>query len=154
MAYSPLQPAQFAAYPPQARKLAIDHLTLLNNLPPIFAAILLREIISYDWKFPAERALIGRQLDFLHSMSEAQLAFTMAGFASLPLAGDLKNEPWASAPTEFSERLTAYLWRVHQMDRFRELAENYQRQLVLAQPDPEPAVSRVCVVIIGKDANP
>ena len=154
MAYTPLQPTQFAAYPPQARKLAIDHLALLNNLPPIFAAILLREIINYDWKFPTERDFIDRQLDYLDSMSDAQLAFTMSGFASLPLSGELKNEPWATAPAEFSEKLTAYLWRVHHMDRFRELAENYQRQLVLARPDPEPAIPRVCIVIVGKDANP
>jgi hypothetical protein len=154
MAYIPLQPTQFAAYPPQARKLAVDHLALLNKLPPIFTAILFREIISYDWKFPAERALIDRQLDFLHSMSDAQLAFTMSGFASLPLSDELQGEPWASAPAEFSEKLTAYLWRVHLMDRFRELAENYQGQLVFARPDPEPAIPRVCVVVVGKDANP
>jgi hypothetical protein len=154
MAYAPLQPVQFAAYPPQARKLAIDYLTLFNNLPPIFAAILLREIASYDWKFPAERSLIDRQLDFLHSMSDAQLTSTMSGFTSLPLTGELKNEPWASAPAEFSEKLTAYLWRVHQMDRFRELAETYQQQLVLARPDPQPATPRMCIVIVGKDANP
>jgi len=50
---SELKPDHFKGYPPQGRDLAIRHLALLRLLPLAFLPILLREVIDYDWKFPA-----------------------------------------------------------------------------------------------------
>jgi len=145
--------ADFVHYPPLARGVAIKHGALLRKLPAIFAALLLAEVISYDWRFPAEQADIDRQLHFLGAMDEGQLRETMAGFSGLAISDGLKEERWAAAPSEFIEKLTAYLWTVHQMDRFREVANTYQRVLLAAEPEPRPAVPRLCVVIVGKGAT-
>ena len=53
-----LKAEQFAGYPPQARALMVAHLGALQQLPLSFVPSLLREVIDYDYKFPAERAAI------------------------------------------------------------------------------------------------
>jgi len=153
MAYV-VEVADFSKYPVQARALATKHVALLRQLPVVFAALLLSEIISYDWRFPAEQADIDRQLHFLSSMDEPKLRAVMAGFAGLSLSDALKAEHWAVAPAEFIEKLTAYLWTVHEMDRFREVAQTYQEAQTQAEPEPAPAIPRLCVVVIGKGAAP
>ncbi len=50
-----LKAEQFAGYPPQARDLVVAHLDALQQLPLSFVPSLLREVIDYDYKFPAER---------------------------------------------------------------------------------------------------
>nr|WP_179490162.1 hypothetical protein [Granulicella arctica] len=137
-----------------AQAVATKHLALLQQLPPIFAALLLNEIVTYDWKFPAEQADIDRQLHFLSTMSETQLHTTMAGFADLPLSDAMQQDHWAAAPEPFVEKLTAYLWSVHQMDRFHEIAEVYQQTLLKAEPEPAPEIPRLCIVVVGKGATP
>jgi hypothetical protein len=52
---SNLKAEQFARYPPKARELAVAHLVTLQQLPLSFVPSLLREVIDYDFKFPAER---------------------------------------------------------------------------------------------------
>lgn len=151
---SSIKSSDFSGYPPLAQRVATEHLPLLRRLPTVLAAILLREIIIYDWKFPAERADMDRHLQFLGSMADDQFGTAMAGFAALPLSASLENEPWVAAPADFTEKLTAYLWTNHQIDNFREAAEAYQRNLTLSAPEPEPAMPRLCVVIVGKDAEP
>jgi hypothetical protein len=144
----------FAQYPPLARVLATKLLPLLQELPPVFAALLLTEIIGYDWRFPAEQADIDRQLLFLTGFDPAQRQGTMAAFAALTLSADLQQQRYAAAPAAFVEQLTAYLWTVHQMDAFHTAAKLYQQAFLLAQPEPEPAMPRLCLVVIGKGAAP
>ncbi len=148
-----IEAADLAKYPPLARALAIKHLALLLRLPRPFGALLMSEVTGYDWRFPAERAEIGRQLAFLSPMDDAGLAAAMAGFAGLPLSPELRAARWAAAPAEFIEKLTAYLWSVDAMDAFREVAAVYQRALLAAQPEPSPKVPRLCVVVIGQGAT-
>ena len=50
-----LKPENFAAYPPEARKLVTNYLGTLQTLPLSFEPGLLRELIDFDFKFPAER---------------------------------------------------------------------------------------------------
>jgi hypothetical protein len=50
-----IQGEQFRNYPPQAKQIATSNLPLLQQLPLAFLPLLLREVIVYDWKFPAER---------------------------------------------------------------------------------------------------
>ena len=153
MAYV-LEAAEFSAYPPLAKALSVKHLALLQRLPAAFAALLLSAVIDYDWRFPAEQADVDRQLAYLGAMNEASLGTTMAGFAALALSPELQQERWGAAPAEFVEKLTAHLWSSHQMDRFRELAGAYQQALLQAQPEPQPIISRLCVVMVGRDATP
>jgi len=59
---SELKPEQFNGYPPLARKLATDNIKTLRKLPLSFLPSLLREVIDYDYKFPAERHAIDREI--------------------------------------------------------------------------------------------
>ena len=51
-----LVPESFGSYPAEAKRLAASHIALLQRLPLGFVPLLLRELIVYDWKFPAERS--------------------------------------------------------------------------------------------------
>lgn len=144
----------FAHYPPEGRRVAMESLPLLQKLPPAFAVSLLREIAEYDWRFPAEQADIDVQLRYLGVMTASQLQSTMAGFAAFTLSSSLNKGRIAASPMEGTEKLTAYLWSTHQMDNFRTVAENYQRELKLAEPEPQPEIPRLCVVVVGKDSPP
>src|ERR1700684_3244679 len=105
-----LQATDFSAYPPQARELAVRHLSTLRSLPIIFAAVLLRELIGFDWQFPAERAEMTAQLALLHDTpSSGPLRNAVQRFAALPLSQDLRARAWAAQPEAFMEALTAYL---------------------------------------------
>jgi hypothetical protein len=149
-----IKAGDFAHYPPTARSVAIENLSLLQQLPSAFAGSLLREIIEYDWRFPAERSDIDVQLRYLGAMTAPQLQRTMAGFAALPLSPTFDKGHMANSPIEFTEKLTAYLWSMHQMDSFRMTAETYQHDLLLAEPEQQPAIPRLCIVVVGKDSSP
>jgi len=80
-----LQPAQFAGYPPKARQLAIEHLDLLRRLPLSFVPLLLREVIAYDWKFPAERRELENQFLYLAELDTGRFQQVLKPFAKLQL---------------------------------------------------------------------
>jgi len=154
-----MQPANlsapsFASYPPQARSLAVLHLALLKELPLIFAPLLLREWIGYDWRLPAERQLLDRQILALEQMSRTQRTELLAGFGSLKPSPELLHQDWVMDPAHFMETLTAYLWSSHQMDRFRALADQYQAAIDRAQPPATPSMSRLGMVAIGAGTQP
>ena len=81
-----LRAASFARYPLLARALAVEHLALLRQLPLNYLGLLLSEIISFDWRFPAERLDITAQLERLRGMDPQTLAQTMAGFRARSLS--------------------------------------------------------------------
>lgn len=154
MALSQLHTSDFSKYPPRAKEVAVSHLELLQKLPPAFAGILLREVINYDWRFPAEQTEIDGQLRFLGSLSEDKLQTALAGFAALPIPTSLEGSHWGAAPVEFTEKLTAQLWATHQMEHFRDAAETYQQALRAAIPEEMPATPRLCIVVVGREASP
>ncbi len=80
-----LQADQFAAYPPEARKLIVAHLPALRELPLSFVPSLLREVIDYDFKFPVERSAIERELANLSSLSLSQLGAVCRVAGGIPL---------------------------------------------------------------------
>jgi hypothetical protein len=144
-----LKAEQFSKYPPQARQLAVTYITLLASLPLGFLPLLLRELIAYDWKFPAERRDLDNQLGYLSALSAQQLADTMAAFAKLHLSPELARTDWVNAPAQFSEQLTAHLWATHQIDAFRAAAIDYVHKVnAAAAPEPVP-VPRLSIVVIG-----
>ena len=117
-----LLPKNFAGYPPEARRLAERQIALLRRLPLAFVPLLLRELLAYDWKFPAERLDLERQFAYLTSLANKDFAAAMAAFSQLRLPGTLEQTDWVNAPAVFTEQLTAHLWATHQIDPFRAAA--------------------------------
>jgi hypothetical protein len=145
-----LQADQFAAYPPQARKLAVAHLAAFQQLPLSFLAALLREVIEYDFKFPAERAAIDQELANLSSLSSAQLAEWFHPFSALSLSSRLESLDWVNHPAQFVEQESAYLWSTHQLDAFRQAAMDYGDRLRSAFPVELLPVRRLGIAVIGQ----
>jgi hypothetical protein len=145
-----LKAEQFAGYPPEARALAVAHLAALQQLPLSFAPSLLREVIEYDYKFPAERAAIDKELANLSALSPAQMRDWFHAFAQFSLSPRLEHDDWVNQPGQFVEQLSAHLWSTHQLDDFRKAATAYGDRLrSVAPPDPPPA-RRLGVAVIGQ----
>ncbi|HUI43333.1 MAG TPA: hypothetical protein VL523_15320 [Terriglobia bacterium] len=145
-----LQPGQFKGYPPEARQLAVTRIALLQQLPAVFVALLLREIIAYDWKFPAERTDLDRQLSYLGSLAPQDRQRLLGGFAGLRLSADLEKFDWVNAPGEYSERLTAHLWATHQIDAFHRAAVDYMGRVDRGAPEGPPRLLRLGIVVVGR----
>jgi hypothetical protein len=140
----------FASYPPEARRLALANQSLLQELPLVFAAILLREIIAFDWKFPAERLHLEDQLRLLAALPSPELNSRMQGFAAIKLSPDLEQSNWVVNPAGFMEKLTAWLWSTGQMQNFQASAEQYAAAVAAASPVARPPLRRLCIVVIGQ----
>ncbi len=145
-----LKAEQFALYPPQARALAVAHLDALRQLPLTFLPSLLREVIDYDYKFPAERVAIDQELANLSSLSPAQVTDWFQAFAQLSLSPTLKNIDWINLPAQFVEQLSAYLWTTHQLDGFRQAAIAYGDRLQATKPPQAIPVRRLGIAVIGQ----
>lgn len=146
-----LSPDKFSHYPPQAQQVAIAHISALRQLPLSFVPGLLRQLIDYDYRFPAERAAIDRELASLDRLSSAQIDARFSGFAQFKLTPDLEQLNWIDEPGRFTEELSAYLWRTHQLDAYRSAAMEYGKQLdAILAPTPLP-VPRLGIAVIGKD---
>ena len=148
-----LKPESFAGYPPLARKKATEEIALLRQLPTAFLPLLLRELIAYDWRFPAERGELDHQFAYLGSRPPEELRAWMAPFAQLRLSEELERVDWVKSPAEFSEQLSAHLWATHQIDAFRAAAVDYVHKLNAARtPAPLP-VPRLGIVVVGQGAK-
>src|ERR1700679_3156188 len=101
-----LSPDSFAAYPPEARQLAVKQIALLQRLPLAFVPLLLRELIVYDWKFPSERAELARQFTYLGNPPAGPFKEAMSAFTGLKLARELEQTDWVNSPAVFSEQLS------------------------------------------------
>ncbi len=145
-----LTPDSFAAYPPEARQLAIAHLERLRQLPLGFVPLLLRELIGYDYKFPMERRDLDRQLKYLASLPPSQFEAALAPFAQLRLNSALPQLDWVNKPAVFTEQLTAHLWTTHQIDGFRNAAVEYVGKATAAFPDEPLRARRLGVAVIGQ----
>jgi hypothetical protein len=145
-----LKAEQWTSYPPQARTLVVAHLDALRQLPLSFLPSLLREVIDYDYKFPAERAAIDRELANLSSLSPAQMTDWFHVFAQFSLSPKLESFDWINQPAQFVEQLSAYLWTTHQLDGFRQAAIVYGDRLQAAKPPEAIPVRRLGIAVIGQ----
>jgi hypothetical protein len=145
-----LKPSQFGSYPHQAKELAVSNLQLLCRLPDVFVPILLQEVITYDWKFPAERKELENQFHFLASRSEAELAALMAPLAPFTIAAPLEHIDWVKSPADFTEALAAYLWTTHQIDAFTAASEQYAASLRASLQEQAPEVPRLVMIAVGQ----
>jgi hypothetical protein len=147
---SDLKPEQFNSYPPEARKLVAGYVAVLQRLPLSFLPSLLREVIEYDFKFPAERRALEKELANLNSLSADQLKDWLQGFAQIRLSSQLEHSDWVNAPGQFVEQLSSYLWTTHQLDAFRIAALAYADRLRTVVPPEPPPVPRLGITIIGQ----
>ena len=148
-----LKPDQFTGYPPEARKLILAHLDLLRRLPLSFVPSLLREAIDYDYRFPAERSALDRELAILNALQPAQLNDRFAAFERVSLSSALEQFDWVNLPAQFVEQQSAYLWSTHQLDAFRKAATDYGEQLQAAAPSKELPVRRLGIAVIGQGVS-
>jgi hypothetical protein len=147
---SDLKAESFAGYPPEARRLATAHLAALRQLPLSFAPSLLREVIEYDSKFPAERASVDRELDTLSALTPGEMKDEFRAFAQLSLSDRLAALNWVDQPAVFVEQLSAYLWSTHQLDAFRAAATEYGNRLQAAVPPAKPPVPQLGIAVVGQ----
>ncbi|GGG93778.1 hypothetical protein [Silvibacterium dinghuense] len=148
---SQLTARSFDSYPPKARALAVANLALIQQLPIAFAGLLLREMHSYDWRFPAEQRTVENQFAFLASETPQQRETLLRGFASLSLPANLIAMDWVATPQPFLDGLTTHLWASHQHDGFRDAAAAYAEAWTTARPDPMPAIPRLAIVVLNPD---
>jgi hypothetical protein len=147
---SELKPEQFNGYPPLARKLATDNIKTLRKLPLSFLPSLLREVIEYDYKFPAERHAIDREIGNLACLSPAEGKEWLGGFESIQMSPALERFDWVNAPAQFVEQLSAHLWTTHQQDAFRKAATDYGNRLHAAAPPENPPIPRLGIAVVGQ----
>jgi len=145
-----LRPDHFRAYPPEAAKLAVDSLPALRRLPLSFLPSLLREVIEYDYKFPAERAALEKEVAKLVSLSDSQVADLFGGFSKITLSAQLESSDWVSSPAQFVEQLSAHLWTTHQVDDFRVAATKYADDLSAGLAAEPPPIPRLGITVIGE----
>jgi len=147
---SDLKPERFGSYPPAARKAALANLSAMQRLPLSFLPSLLRELIDYDFKFPAERKALDKELANLSSLSPADEQDWFRSFAQIHLSPQLESFDWANAPGLFVERLSAHLWATHQLDAFRSAATDYADRLRKVAPPETPSTPRLGIAVIGQ----
>jgi hypothetical protein len=111
---------------------------------------LLREVIDYDFKFPAERAVIDKELDNLGSLSPEQVKAWFQAFAQISISSKLEHLDWVDHPALFVEQLSEYLWATHQLDAFRQAALQYGDRLHSAAPAEPLPVRRLGIAVIGQ----
>ena len=153
MTVTTLSSAEFRSYPPEAQALVADNLSLLQQLPRTFLALLMREVIVYDWKFPAEKDEIDRQLRYLSSLTPTGLTGAMSPFRRIQLSPELEQVDWITNPQRFSEQLSAHLWATHQIDDFSTAAESFIaafNAVVAEKPAPAP---RFGMVVVGREMS-
>jgi hypothetical protein len=145
-----LKPEMFRSYPPEAKSLVIENLGVLRDLPLSFASGLLREVIEFDYKFPAERRSLERELTNLSRLSPTDKAQWMQGFSAITLPPKLERLDWVNSPSQFTEQLSAHLWTTHQLDAFRLAANAYGERMRAALPVEVPPLPRLGITVIGE----
>jgi len=145
-----LSSADFAGWPPVARSLAVAQLDLLRQLPLSFVPSLLREMMTCDFAFPAERSAVEKELAVLSALDEHQRSEWFRGIAQLSIPRDLEEFDWVNRPAQFIEKQSAWLWSSHQLDAFRTAATDFGTRLQTAIP-PEPLpMRRLGIAIVGQ----
>jgi hypothetical protein len=144
-----LKPEHFSAYPPEAQKCMLAHLDILRQLPLSFLPSLLREVIDYDYRFPAERDALDREFALLTALSPQQMNARFEPFSKVALSAALESFDWINQPAQFVEQQAAYLWSTHQLDAFRKAATDYGAELQSVPPKPLP-VRRLGIAVIGQ----
>jgi len=148
-----LKAEQFSSYPSEAKALAVENLAVLRELPLSFIPSLLREVIEFDYKFPAERNALERELANLSHLSSTERSDLMQGFSSITVSARLEHFDWVNFPAQFVEQLSAHLWTTHQLDTFRLAANAYADCLHAAVPAQAPPIPRLGITVVGASVD-
>jgi hypothetical protein len=139
----------FASYPPLGKKFALLHLEALRKIPVALLPVFLVDLKAYDWKFPLEQREIAKRIEFAEGNPSS-----LSTFRNISVPAALDNAERAGDPQRFVADMTAYLWSSLQMDAYRAAANRFV-DLYSAAVKPElPAVPRLVMICIGKDAQP
>jgi hypothetical protein len=150
---SDLKAEQFSGYPSEAKELAVDYLGTFQRLPLSFLPNLLREVIEYDYKFPAERKTLEKELANLHSLSAGDTKQWFRDFSGIQVSSKLEQFDWVNFPAQFVEQLSSHLWTTHQMDAFRKAALEYADRVRSAVPPEPPVAPRLGIAVIGQGVD-
>ncbi len=150
---SELKLEQFQHYPPEAKALAAQYLGTFQRLPLSFLPNLLKEVIDFDYKFPAERKSLEKELANLQSLSGQQNKEWFREFSVIQISPQLEQFDWVGSPAQFVEHFSAYLWTTHQMDAFRQAAIGYSDRLQQSVSSEPPAQRRMGIAIIGQGVD-
>ncbi len=129
------------------------HMAALRQLPISFLPSLLREVIDYDFKVPAERVAIDKELSKLSSLTAAQMHDWFQMFEQVTVGAKLVQFDWINQPAQFTEQLSEYLWSTHQLDAFRKAATAYGERLQSAIPPEALPMQRLGIAIIGQGVS-
>ena len=150
---SELKAEQFNGYPLGAKALASEYVSTFRQLPLSFVPGVLRELIEYDYKFPAERRALEKELRNLAALSTGERKQWMQGFASISISSKLEHFDWINSPAQFVEQLSAHLWTTHQLDAFRSAATSYADRLRAVAPPEEPPIARLGIAVVGEGVD-
>ncbi len=145
-----LQTESFRRYSPGAEHVAKTNLPLLQQLPLGFVPFLLKEIMAYEFKFPAEERELDAQLAYLTGLMVERRQQEMAAFAGLRLTSQLETFDWVNSPGRFLELLSAHLWATHQMDVFRAASEQYVHRFYAQLTPQRLPMPRLGIAVIGQ----
>jgi hypothetical protein len=150
---SELKPEDFNRYPLNAGGLARSYVSLFRQLPLPFVPLLLREVISYDWQFPVEKAELQAQLLYLSGLSPTQRSQLMTPFASLQLPKALEDIDWVNSPEVFTTQLSAVLWTTTQIGQFTAASESYIKAFYASKAPVSLPLPRFTIVAVGRGAS-
>ena len=148
-----LKAEHFRSYPPEAKALAIENLGVLRELPLSFESGLLRELIEFDYKFPAERKSLEKEINNLARLPAKDRTEWLQGFSAITLSPKLERLDWVNSPAQFVEQLSSHLWTTHQLDGFRVAADSYAHRLHATVPLDAPPIPRLGITVIGKGVD-
>ncbi len=147
---SQLQAGNFSHYPPQAATLAVQYLPEFRKMSLGLLPIILRELIDYDWRFPAEQRALRAQLEYLRGLTPAAFAKLMEPLSGLRMPAKVSRIDWVNQPQYFMEQFSAMLWSTLQMDYYRGAALAYERALSPVVAGKPPEMPRFTIVVVGK----
>jgi hypothetical protein len=149
-----LKAESFSQYPPGAQKFAAANLDVLRAMPLTLLPLVLRQLVRYDWSFPAEQQQLKSQFDWLKQRDSTTLTAVMAPFSAIPLSSELRRGDWLNHPQRFSELMTAEFWSTNRIDAYHAAAQKYQQDLDRAFDPAVPAIPRLTIVVVGKNTQP
>jgi hypothetical protein len=148
-----LKPDDFLHYGDEGRRVAIEYLGVLRQMPLSLLVAFLRELRSFDYKFPQEQQKVHFQLAYLTSCAETDRSAAFQPFAEIPVSSKLQEMDWLNDPQSFSQDYAAALWAMGKMNQYRLAATALVANLAANQPGTKLPAQRVVIVSVGRDAT-
>ncbi len=139
----------FSRYPQQARVVVTENLPLLRRMPAVLLPLILRQLIDYDWLFPAEQHELMATFKWLGALAPNDFDALMAPFAAVPVPAELRDSDWVNQPGDFAQQLSAFLWSQHRIDDFHRAFYAYDQRREAAVSAETPITARYTFVVVG-----